>query len=67
MHVIDVLIILALATVVATLGMGFYSLYRGGDFALANSNKFMRYRVIAQAVAIGLLAIGLMMKMAGSH
>ncbi len=66
MHVIDVLIILALATVVATLGMGFYSLYRGGDFALANSNKFMRYRVMAQAVAIVFLVIGLMMKVKGS-
>jgi hypothetical protein len=66
MHVIDVLIVLALLTVVATLGMGLYSLHRGGEFALKYSNKFMRYRVMAQAVAIVLLVIGLMIK-AGSR
>jgi hypothetical protein len=66
MHVIDVLIILALATVVVTLLLGFYSLHRGGEFALANSNKFMRWRVMAQAVAIGFLVIGLIMKSKGA-
>ncbi|HWE47631.1 MAG TPA: twin transmembrane helix small protein [Caulobacteraceae bacterium] len=66
MHFIDVLIVIALAVVVATLCMGFYSLYRGGDYALKNSNKFMRYRVMAQAAAIVLLAIGLLIKAKGS-
>jgi hypothetical protein len=62
MQAIDYVIILALAAVVAALGMGFYSLYRGGDYALANSNKFMRYRVMAQAVAIVVLVIALAIK-----
>ena len=61
MAVMNVLIVLALIAVVAVLGLGLYSLYRGGDFALANSNKLMRYRVIAQAVAIALIVIAFIM------
>lgn len=54
---LDVLAILAMLTVLAVLGMGFYSLYRGGEYARANSNKFMRYRLMAQGVAIVILLI----------
>jgi drug/metabolite transporter (DMT)-like permease len=56
MHtVFDVLIIAAVLAVAATLGLGLYSLYRGGDFAKKYSNKLMRLRVLLQFVAILIL------------
>ena len=55
MDIFDVLILIALLAVVITLGFGFYSLYRGGDFARSHSNKLMRLRVILQFVAILIL------------
>jgi hypothetical protein len=55
---IDILICLAMLAVVASLGLGVFSLLRGGEFARQNSNKFMRWRVMTQAVAVGLLIIG---------
>jgi hypothetical protein len=38
--------------VVAVLGLGLYTLWIGGDTARTWSNKLMRIRVLAQAVAI---------------
>ena len=61
----NVLILASLAAVVAVLGLGFYSMYRGGDFARAHSNKLMRLRVGLQALAIGLLALGFWMRSQG--
>lgn len=52
----DILVPLALAAVATTLGFGFYTLYRGGDFSLKWSNKLMRLRVALQAVAIVIIA-----------
>ena len=49
------LIPLALIVTALILGAGIYSLARGGEFAKANSNKLMRARVAAQAIAIVLL------------
>lgn len=46
------LIPLALALVAITLGLGIYTLFRGGDFARAWSNKLMRLRVLLQFCAI---------------
>lgn len=46
------LIPLALALVAATLAIGIYSLFRGGDFARVWSNKLMRLRVLLQFCAI---------------
>jgi hypothetical protein len=37
--------------------MGFYALFRGGEFGRAWSNKLMRMRVGLQLVAIIVLAI----------
>lgn len=48
----DIAIPVALAAVLITLGVGLYSLFRGGDFARSNSNKLMRLRVALQFVAI---------------
>ena len=48
----DILIPLALLAVLVTLGVGIYSLFRGGDFGRSWSNKLMRLRVVLQFVAI---------------
>ena len=50
------LIPIALAAVAITLGFGIYSLFRGGDYARSNSNRLMRLRVVAQFVAVLILA-----------
>lgn len=62
MNFIDIMIAIAVAAVVITLGMGFYTLYRGGNFARQRANKFMRWRVALQAVAIVLILVGLFIK-----
>jgi hypothetical protein len=46
------LIPIALAAVAVTLGVGIYSLFRGGEFARTWSNKLMRLRVLLQFCAI---------------
>jgi hypothetical protein len=48
----DILIPVSLLAVALTLGVGIYSLFRGGDFARSHSNKLMRLRVLLQFVAI---------------
>ena len=61
-NLLDILILIAIAAVAITLGLGIYSLYRGGDFARSHSNKLMRLRVALQAVAIILLVAGMWWK-----
>ena len=51
------LIPLALIATAGALGLGIYSLAKGGDFARANSNRLMRLRVIFQAIAVALLIL----------
>ena len=51
------LIPIALAATAIILGVGIYSLARGGAFAKENGNKLMRLRVAAQAVAIALMML----------
>jgi hypothetical protein len=53
--VLEVLIPIAMLAVLVALGMGVYSLYRGGDFSRSFSNKFMRLRVVLQLVAVVLI------------
>jgi hypothetical protein len=60
---INIMICIALAAVLVSLGLGIYSLLRGGDYALKNSNKFMQWRVKTQFVAIVLITIGFAYKM----
>ena len=43
---------IAVALVAIVLGIGLYSLIRGGEFARSNSNKLMRLRVLLQFAAI---------------
>lgn len=51
------LIPIALAAVLIILGLGIYSLAKGGAFAKENANKLMRLRVAAQAIAVGLIML----------
>ena len=50
-----VLIPIGLISVATVLGLGFYSLFRGGAFSQAWSNKLMRLRVALQFATILLL------------
>lgn len=50
-----ILIPLGLAAVATVLGLGFYSLFRGGAFGQAWSNRLMRLRVALQFATILLL------------
>lgn len=51
------LIPIGLAATAIILGVGIYSLARGGAFAKENANKLMRLRVMAQAVTIALMML----------
>jgi hypothetical protein len=51
------LIPIGLAATAIILGVGIYSLAKGGAFAKENSNKLMRLRVMAQAVTIALMML----------
>ena len=51
------LIPFGLAATAIILGVGLYSLAKGGAFAKENSNKLMRMRVMAQAVTIALMML----------
>jgi hypothetical protein len=62
MDLFDILILIAVAAVAVTLGFGIYSLYRGGGFSRAYSNKLMRLRIILQALAVLLLMAGMWWK-----
>ena len=48
----NILVGIAAGAVFIVLCIGLYSLFRGGDFARANSNKLMRLRVGLQFLAI---------------
>lgn len=50
-----VIALLACGAVLIILLMGINSFRRGGDYAAKNSNKFMRWRLIAQFVAVVLI------------
>lgn len=55
MNVFDYLIPVALLVVFVVLCFGIYALFRGGDFSRSWSNRAMRFRVVAQFVAILIL------------
>jgi heme/copper-type cytochrome/quinol oxidase subunit 2 len=47
-----ILVGVAVAIVFVVLCLGLYTLWRGGDTARSWSNKLMRIRILAQAIAI---------------
>ncbi|MGQ0532519.1 MAG: twin transmembrane helix small protein [Caulobacteraceae bacterium] len=62
MDVFDYLIPIALGVVFLILCFGIYTLFRGGDFARSWSNKAMRFRVLAQFMAILILIAAMLWK-----
>jgi hypothetical protein len=48
----NILVAVAVGIVFIVLCLGLYTLWRGGDTARTWSNKLMRIRVLAQAIAI---------------
>jgi hypothetical protein len=60
--IINIMIVLALAAVVVSLGFGLFSVAKGGEYSRLNSNKFMRWRVASQACAVVMLTIGFIYK-----
>lgn len=52
---LTILIIVSALAVLVTLGLGLFSLMRGGEFAQKHSNRLMRLRVVFQAIAIVVL------------
>ncbi len=60
---IDIMIAVAMLAVVVSLGMGIFAMLKGGDYGRANSNKWMRRRVMTQFIAVALLTIGFAYKM----
>jgi len=59
---LNVLMGLALLTVLGTLILGMINLTKADETAQLKSNKLMRVRIMAQAVAIGVLFIAITLK-----
>ena len=55
---IYILIAVSLLVVLGTLGLGIVSVARGGAFNEKWGNRFMRWRVTAQAVSIAVILLG---------
>ncbi|HEX3064674.1 MAG TPA: twin transmembrane helix small protein [Dongiaceae bacterium] len=53
-------IIVFMVVTLAILLTGLFSMAKGGDFNKRNANRFMRWRVIAQGIAILLFIIFMM-------
>lgn len=54
---IAICVVLAVLSVVGVLGLGIFSMAKGGEFNKKYGNKLMQARVALQALAIFLLAI----------
>ena len=61
----NILIPICLIAVVVPLVLGGVALVRGGEYNRRNANRFMRWRVMMQAVAIGVLCLAFWYK--GTH
>jgi hypothetical protein len=48
---------LSLIAVVAVLGLGVFSMLKGGEFNKKYGNKLMRLRILFQGLALALLAL----------
>lgn len=56
---INIAVYVSIGVVFVILVGGIYTLLRGGDVARSHSNRLMRFRVIAQFVAVVLLMLAL--------
>ena len=61
--------ILITAGLIATIGIlfiGLFGMARGGEFNQRWSNKLMRYRILAQAFALAMVALGFFLRQGGA-
>ena len=58
---------LACLVVLFVLMLGIGSFGRGGAFNQRNANRFMRYRIYAQAGAVALILVFVLIRRAGGH
>lgn len=63
--ILFVLLGVLLLAVVTVLALGFYALFRGGEFGRRWSNKLMQLRVLIQFAAIAVLASIVWLSQAG--
>ena len=59
---LNIVVALALLVVLGTLVLGMLNMAKTGQAAREKSNKLMRYRVFAQAIAVGALFLALYLK-----
>ena len=55
--VFTIILFMAMAATLGALVWGLIAMARGGEFNAQWSNKIMRYRVLFQAIAIGVFAL----------
>jgi len=60
------IMIFSILVVFVVLMIGLGSFTKGGDFNRKYANKLMRYRIIAQAIAIGLILLFVILRKTGS-
>lgn len=58
---------IACLTVVVILMIGIGGFARGGEFNRRHANRLMRYRIIAQAVAVALIVIFVLVRRMGGQ
>ena len=54
---LTILIVVALASVLVALGLGVFSMLKGGEFAKRHGNRLMQIRVVLQITAVVLIGL----------
>ena len=62
-----IIVLVAILSVAAVLCLGLYTLWVGGETARTWSNKLMRIRILAQAVAVVIIMVVLYFSQHGEH
>ena len=60
-NLLAVVIVIALLAVLGVLGMGVFTMLKGGEFNRKYGNKLMRLRVVLQFTAIMLILLALLL------
>jgi len=59
-NLLMILMALSLLAVVGVLGIGLFSMVKGGEFNKKYGNKLMRWRVILQGFALAMFALAIL-------
>ena len=57
-----VLMVIAMGVALAVLFAGLFTMAKGGEFDRKHSNKLMRWRIMAQAAALLMFALAMLVK-----